>query len=77
MAAVYAGTAFVLLQLGEILVEPFGLPDWTLRMVTFLLVLGFPLAVGLAWVFDVTETGLVRTEGNHEAVREIGPGGSR
>lgn len=75
VAAVYAGTAFVLLQLGEILVEPFGLPDWTLRMVTFLLVLGFPLAVGLAWVFDVTETGLVRTEDKGAAVREIGPGG--
>ena len=34
VTAVYTGTAFVLLQLGEILVEPFGLSDWTLRMVT-------------------------------------------
>ncbi len=76
VAVVYAGTAFVILQLGEILVEPFGLPGWTLRLVTFLLILGFPLAVGLAWVFDVTEEGLVRTGRVDERGGEgLGPGG--
>lgn len=74
VAGVYAGTAFVILQLGEILVEPFGLPGWTLRMVTFLLVLGFPLAVGLAWVYNITEEGLVRDVGEEDA-GEIGPEG--
>lgn len=75
VAVVYAGTAFVLLQLGEILVEPFGLPGWTLRLITLLLVLGFPLAVGLAWVFDVTEVGLVRTQAGEGDASELGPGG--
>lgn len=60
VAVVYATTAFVILQLGEILVEPFGLGDWALRLVLFLLVLGFPLAAGLAWVYNVTEEGVVR-----------------
>lgn len=64
VAAAYAGVGFIILQIGEILVEPFGLPGWTLRLVTFLLALGFPLAVGLAWVFDVTDEGIVWTEGD-------------
>lgn len=66
VAAVYVTSGYVLLELGEILVEPFGLPGWTIRMVTFVLILGFPLAVGLAWVFDVTEEGLIRTESAEE-----------
>jgi hypothetical protein len=72
VAVVYAGTAFVILQLGGILVESFGLPRWTLRMVTFLPMLGFPLAVGLTWVFDVTEEGLVWIA---EEVGTLGAGG--
>jgi tetratricopeptide (TPR) repeat protein len=76
VAVVYAGTAFVILQLGGILVEPFNLPGWTLRLVTFLLLLGFPLAVGLAWVFDVTEEGLVRTGSLDErGGKKLGPQG--
>lgn len=75
VAVVYAGTAFVILQLGEILVEPFGLGAWSLRLITLLLVLGFPLVVGLTWVFDVTEEGLVRTGSGEEAAAEVGPEG--
>lgn len=61
VAVVYATTAFIILQIGEIFVEPFNLPGWTLRLVTFILVLGFPLALGLAWVYNITEEGLLRT----------------
>jgi len=60
-AAVYAGISFVLLQLAEILVPPFGVPAWAIRLITLLLVLGFPLALALAWVYDVTEQGIVQT----------------
>ena len=63
VAVVYAGSAFVVLQLAAILVGPFGLPGWTLRLITLALILGFPLAVGLAWVFNVTEEGVVRAGG--------------
>jgi hypothetical protein len=63
VAVVYAGSAFVVLQLAAILVGPFGLPGWTLRLITLALILGFPLAVGLAWVFNVTEEGVVRARG--------------
>jgi hypothetical protein len=37
------------------------LPSWGLRAVFGVVVLGFPLAVVLAWTYDVTPTGIVRT----------------
>jgi TolB-like protein/lipopolysaccharide biosynthesis regulator YciM len=60
VAVVYATTGFVLLQLADILVPALRLPSWTLRLVTLALVLGFPLAIGLAWVYNVTDEGLER-----------------
>jgi len=36
-------------------------PDWTSRLVTFLLILGFPLVAVLAWVFDIREGGFKKT----------------
>lgn len=72
VSVVYATTAFVVLQLAEILVEPFGLGDWSLRLLALLLVLGFPLAVRLTWVYNLTDEGLVRTEGSEETATEIG-----
>jgi TolB-like protein len=76
VAVVYATTAFVILQIGEILVDPFGLGGWALRLVLFLLVLGFPLAIGLAWVYNVTEEGVVREIGDETAGEEAAAQGS-
>lgn len=72
VAVVYAGTAFVILQLGEILVEPFGLGSWALRLITLALILGFPLAVGLAWVYNITEEGVIRVGAEDEGSRRSG-----
>ena len=73
VAVVYGTTAFVVLQLAGILADPLGLGNWAIRLVTFLLTLGFPLAVGLAWVYNLTEEGVVRAGG--EAEGALGPGG--
>lgn len=69
VAVVYAGTAFVMLQLGEMLVDPFWPPSSTLRMVTFLLAMGFPPAIGLAWIYNLTgeEVILAKKENTAEA----------
>ena len=37
---VYAAAAFVILELVDIITEPFGLPDWTLKLVVVLLSIG-------------------------------------
>lgn len=58
--AVYAGTSFVILEASAILTPAFGLPSWTVRLVVVLLALGFPVAMGLAWRYNVTEQGVAR-----------------
>jgi serine/threonine-protein kinase len=62
VAAVYGATAFVLAQVADLLQEALRLPEWFLPVVTVAALLGFPLAVILAWAFDRTPEGVVRTE---------------
>src|SRR5438046_2096046 len=40
----------------------FEIPSWAVRLVVLLLILGFPIALVLAWAFDLTREGLKRTE---------------
>ncbi|MBT8398213.1 MAG: hypothetical protein KJN92_14670 [Gemmatimonadetes bacterium] len=61
----YAAVVFVLLQLGEIVFPAFGAPDWALRLLVIAGFLGFPLALALAWAFDITPKGIQRA-GNEE-----------
>lgn len=60
-AFAYAAVVFVLLQLGEIIFPAFGAPDWALRLLVVASFLGFPLVLALAWVFDLTSTGIHRS----------------
>jgi TolB-like protein/Tfp pilus assembly protein PilF len=60
MALLYIVAAWVLLQIADVLFDPLGLPAWTFRMVLGLLLLGFPLALIFAWVFEMTPEGLKR-----------------
>ena len=60
--AVYGAAAFVILQVADIAFEPLGLPPWAITFLIALVVLGFPLAIILAWAFDVTPAGVKRTE---------------
>jgi TolB-like protein len=62
VAVVYAAVAFVIWQAAEIAVPGLNLPDWVLTFVIIITLLGFPIAVVLAWAFDVTHAGVVRTE---------------
>ncbi len=65
-AAAYAAVSFVVLQLGEILFPAFGLAPAALRVLFAVLVALFPVALALSWVYDVTSTGLVRTDADAE-----------
>jgi tetratricopeptide (TPR) repeat protein len=62
VAAVYGAVAFVIAQVADIAFPALLLPSWTLTLVIVLLLLGFPLALVLAWAFDLTPEGLQRTE---------------
>ncbi len=62
VAAVYGGVAFVLTEIVGNTFSYLGIPDWFGTAIIVLLIAGFPLAVGLAWVFDITPEGIVRTK---------------
>jgi len=65
--AVYGAVGFVLLQVVELLVPALLLPEWTYRLIALLLIVGFPIAIVLAWAFESTPEGVKRTEEADEA----------
>lgn len=70
--AVYGVVGFVVLQVTELAVPALLLPEWTYRLVALLLVLGFPVAIVLAWAFELTPGGVQRTrEATSEEIAEI------
>ncbi len=60
--AVYGAVAFVVLQVADILQEGLRLPDSFLPVATAILLLGFPIAIVLAWAFESTPEGIKRTD---------------
>jgi len=80
VAAVYGAVGFVVLQLADILVPTLALPDTVTRGIALITVLGFPIALVLAWAFEVTPEGVRRAEAPdpHEVARIVtAPRGSR
>ena len=78
--AVYGAVGFVLLQVVELLVPALLLPEWTYRFIALLLLVGFPIAIVLAWAFESTPDGVRRTDaaatGEIEAIAAA-PGAGR
>ena len=62
VAAGYGAVAFVVIQVADVMFPRIPLPDWTISFVVWLCILGFPVAVVMAWVFERTSEGLRRTE---------------
>ncbi len=62
VAIAYGAVAFVLLQAGEIVLPAFAAPDWVLRLIVLVTFLGFPVALVLAWVYEITPQGIRKTD---------------
>jgi len=63
VAAVYAVVAWLVIQVVDVVNEPLNLPDWLDAVVIVLLAVGFPIAVILAWAFDLTPQGVKADSG--------------
>src|SRR4051795_5994218 len=61
VAVAYAVAAGGIIQLASATFPAWDLPNWALRLVITLLLIGFPIALILAWAFDVTAEGIQRT----------------
>ena len=63
VVTVYAGAAFVIIELINNITEPLHLPEWTPTLVIVLLAIGFPIAIIFSWIYDIhPEGGMVKTE---------------
>ncbi|HVX04283.1 MAG TPA: hypothetical protein VHA71_04090 [Rhodanobacteraceae bacterium] len=61
VAIAYAVAGWLLVQVATQLFPFFNIPNWAVRLVVLLIVIGFPIAVAFAWVYELTPEGLRRT----------------
>ncbi|NGX15818.1 tetratricopeptide repeat protein [Wenzhouxiangella sp. XN24] len=62
VGAAYVVIGWLLLQVADVLLDNFGAPDWVFKSFAALLILGLPLALFLAWAFELTPEGVKRAE---------------
>ena len=60
VALTYVVVAWVLLQIGDIVFDLLEIPSWAGKLLLVLLVLGLPVALVLAWAFELTPKGIRR-----------------
>src|SRR5215471_1018917 len=58
----YAVVAWLLMQIASQLFPFFEIPNWVVRLIILLLIIGFPVALLIAWAFELTPEGLKRTD---------------
>ena len=68
VAVAYAVVGWLLIQVATQVFPIFHMPDWTAQLVVLLILVGFPIALVLAWAFDVTPAGIQRTEDEGQPV---------
>lgn len=59
--AMYAGAAFVIIELTNNVVDPLRLPAWLPTVIILLLIIGFPVTAIVSWIFDLTPEGIIKT----------------
>lgn len=66
VAIAYAVVAWLVIQVASILLPTFEAPSWVMKVLTLVLIIGFPIALVLAWAFEVSPSGVVRTGSSAE-----------
>src|SRR6476620_2400365 len=62
VAVAYAVVGWLVVQIATQTFPFFEVPNWAVRLVILLVVIGFPVALIIAWAFELTPEGLKRTE---------------
>src|SRR5437763_2598689 len=62
VAIAYGVVAWLLIQVATQVFPFFEIPNWVVRLVVLVIVIGFPVALIIAWAFELTPEGLKRTE---------------
>ena len=61
VAVTYAVVGWLLIQVATQVFPPFEIPNWAERLVIVVVMVGFPIALVFAWIYDFTRHGIVRT----------------
>jgi TolB-like protein/Tfp pilus assembly protein PilF len=69
VAIAYGVVAWLLMQVASQIFPFFEIPNWAVRLVVLLLIIGFPVALILAWAFELTPEGIKRTEDADATIR--------
>ncbi len=72
VAVTYAIVGWLLIQVVTQVFPPFEIPNWGERLAILAILLGFPIALILAWIYDFTRHGIVRTSDAEPKVRTEG-----
>jgi TolB-like protein len=62
VAIAYAVVAWLLIQIATQVFPFFEIPNWAVRLVVLVIVLGFPIALIIAWAFEMAPQGIKRAE---------------
>src|SRR5438094_5427519 len=66
VAIAYGVVAWLLMQVATQVFPFLEIPNWAIRLVIMLIVIGFPIALVIAWAFELTPVGIKRTESADE-----------
>src|SRR5471032_2736490 len=77
VAVAYAVVSWLLIQIATQVFPFFEVPNWAIRLVVLLLVLGFPVALVLSWAFEITPEGIKLESELGPSERGKGPIGRR
>ncbi len=57
-AGLYIGVSWILIEVGSVILPTFDAPDWAMRAIIIVAVVGFPVMLVLAWVYNLTDHGI-------------------
>ena len=61
VAITYTVVAWLVMQIGSIVLPTIKAPDWVMQALLLFLIVGFPIALILAWAFEMSPDGIIRT----------------
>ncbi len=69
VAASYAVIAWLALQIADVTFDPLGVPKWVLTSLIVVAALGFPVAIALAWFYEIGDDGVQRDTADEGVAR--------
>jgi len=66
----YSVASWVIVEVSSVLLPTFGAPEWAMRALILILIVGLPIALLIAWMFELTPEGIKKEDG-HDSADEV------